>query len=130
MRPFLEAYAASLPQAKAYWVERETAQGLVRDLLDGLRDAAARLPRPRTNAHAASEGACASTAKGAAALEGGARRVIAFMRDFAKTQPDPDFYEVLDVARRIAGTGSLGLEPLRRSWCAARARPTPTTCST
>jgi uncharacterized protein (DUF2252 family) len=32
------------------------------------------------------------------------------MESFAKAQPDPDFYEVLDVARRIAGTGSLGLD--------------------
>ncbi len=37
-------------------------------------------------------------------------RVEAFMREFAKAQPDPRFFEVLDVARRIIGTGSLRLE--------------------
>jgi len=37
-------------------------------------------------------------------------QVIEFMLSFAKSQPNPGFYEVLDVARRIAGTGSLGLE--------------------
>jgi uncharacterized protein (DUF2252 family) len=30
--------------------------------------------------------------------------------EFAKSQPDPDFFRVLDVARRVAGLGSLGLE--------------------
>ena len=35
---FLDDYAASLALGKAYWVERDTAQGLVRALLDGLRN--------------------------------------------------------------------------------------------
>ncbi|MGS0757240.1 DUF2252 family protein, partial [Roseateles sp. GG27B] len=35
---FLDAYAAALTQGKAYWIEQETAAGLVRQLLDGLRD--------------------------------------------------------------------------------------------
>ena len=29
---------------------------------------------------------------------------------FAATQPNPKFFEVLDIACRIAGTGSLGVE--------------------
>jgi uncharacterized protein (DUF2252 family) len=29
---------------------------------------------------------------------------------YASARPDPAFFEVLDVAHRIAGTGSLGLE--------------------
>ena len=32
------------------------------------------------------------------------------MQEFAKTQPKPAFFNVVDIARRIAGTGSLGLE--------------------
>ena len=35
--------------------------------------------------------------------------VSAFMEDFASRQPDPRFFRVMDVARRIAGTGSLGI---------------------
>ncbi|MGI8402371.1 MAG: DUF2252 domain-containing protein [Gemmatimonadaceae bacterium] len=31
---------------------------------------------------------------------------------FAKSQPDPGFFEIIDVARRVAGLGSLGLERL------------------
>jgi uncharacterized protein (DUF2252 family) len=33
-----------------------------------------------------------------------------FIQEFAQAQPNPDFYRVLDVARRIAGTGSLGVD--------------------
>jgi uncharacterized protein (DUF2252 family) len=29
---------------------------------------------------------------------------------FAKSQPDPKFFKILDVARRVAGVGSLGLD--------------------
>ena len=36
--------------------------------------------------------------------------VTAFMHRFAKTQSQPEFFKVLDVARRIAGTGSLGVQ--------------------
>jgi uncharacterized protein (DUF2252 family) len=36
--------------------------------------------------------------------------VMNFMTSFALSQPNPDFYKVIDVARRIAGTGSLGLD--------------------
>jgi uncharacterized protein (DUF2252 family) len=32
------------------------------------------------------------------------------MRAFAKTQPNPRFFRLIDVARRIAGTGSLGVQ--------------------
>ncbi|MBC7733245.1 MAG: DUF2252 family protein, partial [Bacteriovorax sp.] len=33
-----------------------------------------------------------------------------FMREFAESQPQPAFFRVLDVARRVAGTGSLGVD--------------------
>ena len=33
-----------------------------------------------------------------------------FMASFASRQPDPNFFRLLDVARRIAGIGSLGVE--------------------
>ncbi|MDC8784716.1 DUF2252 domain-containing protein [Roseateles koreensis] len=36
--------------------------------------------------------------------------VRAFMQGFATTQPDPHFYKLLDVGRRVAGTGSLGIQ--------------------
>lgn len=56
---------------------------------------------------------CAIKVDGQKALPAGKadrRKVEAFMTDFAKAQSDPGFFKVLDVARHIAGTGSLGAE--------------------
>jgi uncharacterized protein (DUF2252 family) len=107
----LDAYGASLALGKAYWVERDTAQGLVRVLLDGLRarqrvgflDSRTVLKRGRRLLRADGKKALPATAQQRAAI-------IDFMRGFARSQPHPDFYAVLDVARRIAGTGSLGVD--------------------
>ena len=108
---FLNSYGSALSQGKAYWIENETAQGLIRDLLESLQSRKrARFIRTRT----ASQGpACALKIDGKKTLavtEGQRAAVMAFMRRFAKTQPQPKFFQVLDVARRIAGTGSLGVQ--------------------
>jgi uncharacterized protein (DUF2252 family) len=108
---FVNEYASSLAGAKAYWVERDTAKGLVRALLDGLRhrqrssflDSFTRVRGKRRRL-------IVDGKKALPASEAQRTMVTAFMDSFAKTQADPDFYEVLDVARRIAGTGSLGLD--------------------
>ncbi len=109
-RLFLDAYASALALGKSYWVERETAQGPVRQLLDGLRDrqratfldSRTSLKRGRRLLLTDGKRALPATASQRAA-------VTDFMQEFAKSQPHPDFYAVLDVARRVAGTGSLGV---------------------
>ncbi|HEX8986683.1 MAG TPA: DUF2252 domain-containing protein [Rhodocyclaceae bacterium] len=108
---FLDAYAAALADGKARWVERETAEGLVRDLLDSLRG---RL-RPayldtRTELRAGKRRLRTDGRKALPATDEQREKVAAFMAAFADGQPDPKFYKVLDVARRVAGTGSLGVE--------------------
>jgi uncharacterized protein (DUF2252 family) len=108
---FIEAYAAALGHAKAYWVERDTAQGLVRTLLDGLRDR--RRPAfldTRTQVRGKKRALVVDGTKALPASPAQRAMVIDFMDAFAKTQPDPVFFRVIDVARRIAGTGSLGLD--------------------
>jgi uncharacterized protein (DUF2252 family) len=108
---FVESYAAALCLGKAYWVERDTAEGLVRSLLDGLRT------RRRTeflNTRTQFKGKKRLLrVDGTKALPPSERQraaVIEFMTAFARTQPQPAFYRVLDVARRVAGTGSLGVD--------------------
>jgi uncharacterized protein (DUF2252 family) len=107
---FLDAYATALAQGKAYWLERETAQGLLRALLDGLRDRQrAAFLDART---VVQRGARLLRTDGKKALPASAAQrqaLIAFMNEFARSQADPDFFAVLDVARRVAGTGSLGV---------------------
>jgi uncharacterized protein (DUF2252 family) len=108
---FLAAYASALRLGKAYWLERDTAQGPVRTLLGRLRD--------RTRPEFLNTRTEILGKKRIVRLDGkkalpvsGAQReaVMNLMASFAPTQPEPGFFRVLDVARRIAGTGSLGLE--------------------
>jgi len=111
VRGFLDAYVAAVETGKARWIERDSAAGLIADLLNGLRlrkrkaflDKRTRLVNGRRKLYIDK----------AHALEASAdqRRIVTrFMRRFAKAQGDPKFFRLLDVARRIAGTGSLGVE--------------------
>ena len=107
---FVDAYADALAKGKAYWVERDTAEGLVRTLLDGLKmrrrvdflDNRTRLSRKGRQIRIDSVRALPASDEDRAQVE-------EFMRAFGQTQSLPDFYKVLDVARRVAGTGSLGV---------------------
>ncbi|MFC5476355.1 DUF2252 domain-containing protein [Paraherbaspirillum soli] len=108
---FIDAYAAALAQGHMRWVERDTAQGIVGDLLNSLRQR----QRPHhLNRRTERKGKQRILRlDGKKALPVGAKqraRITAFMQQYAAQQPDPDFYQVLDVARRIAGTGSLGVD--------------------
>lgn len=110
-RDCLAAYAAALIQGKPLWVERDTAVGLIKDLLDELRerDRADFLDK-RTVKKGKSRSLKTDGVKALAASEAQKQQVKDFIEHFASTQADPGFFEVLDVARRIAGTGSLGVD--------------------
>jgi uncharacterized protein (DUF2252 family) len=108
---FLDAYAANLTAGSARWVERTTSEGMVRDLLRELKT------RPRSDLLDSRTDIKSGKRKlrldGKKALPVDAesrQKVVDFMDTFAKTQPHPEFFKVIDVARRIAGTGSLGIE--------------------
>ena len=108
---FVDAYASSLASGKAYWVERDTAQGLVRELLDGLRERTR--PGFLGSRTVLKRGRRVLLADGRKALPVDAAQRAAverFIHEFAESQPQPAFYRVLDVARRVAGTGSLGID--------------------
>jgi uncharacterized protein (DUF2252 family) len=104
------SYSAALVAGKAAWVERDAARGVVRELLDKLRErkradflaARTRLSRRRRRLLVDGVRMLPIAIEERALVNG-------FMEEFASTQPNPDFYRVLDVARRIAGTGSLGV---------------------
>jgi uncharacterized protein (DUF2252 family) len=110
-KQYLDAYACALALGKPRWVERETAHGMVKTLLDRLqlRTRTAYL-NSRTVAKGGQRRFRLDGKKTMPVSPQQRQRVEAFMRHFAKSQPDPAFYEVLDVARRIAGTGSLGVD--------------------
>jgi uncharacterized protein (DUF2252 family) len=108
---FLDAYASSLVEGKARWVERATAEGMVRDLLRKLRmRARADLLDRRTDIRKGKRRLCLDGVKALPAGAAEREHVSSILSGFAATHDNPEFFKVLDVARRIAGTGSLGLE--------------------
>nr|WP_295785261.1 DUF2252 family protein [Rhodoferax sp.] len=108
---FLDAYCSALAGGKAYWIERETAQGQVRALLDRLRDQTrVDFLKSRTRVSGKRRKLIVDGKKALATSPIQRKQVVKFMASFAKRQSDPDFYKVLDVGRRVAGTGSLGLD--------------------
>lgn len=109
-RDCLAAYRDALLRGKPLWVERDTAGGLVRELLDTLRERSRVdfLDR-RTTRSAGRRRLKVDGGKALPADDAQRRQVVEFMDGFAAGQPTPAFFKVLDVARRIAGTGSLGV---------------------
>jgi uncharacterized protein (DUF2252 family) len=108
---FVSAYADALADGKAAWIERDTTEGLVKQLLDTLKS------RKRVDhLHQRTElkkGRRTLRLDGKKALpvdQADRAKATAMVEEFAKQQPNRDFFEVLDVARRIAGNGSLGVE--------------------
>jgi uncharacterized protein (DUF2252 family) len=111
---FLNAYMAALAHGKALWVERDNAHGLLGDLLNGLRQRSRPVflddRAPRGAGKGARRQLCIDGHRALPASAAQDLQVKGFMQDFAKSQPQPEFFNVLDVARRVAGTGSLGMQ--------------------
>ncbi|ADG17534.1 DUF2252 domain-containing protein [Paraburkholderia atlantica] len=107
----LDAYGAALAYGKSRWIEAETATGMVRDLFVALasRTRAAHLDR-RTVLKGKTRMLKVDGKKALPVSDERRAAVVQFMQQFAATEPNPDFYRTLDVARRIAGTGSLGVD--------------------
>ncbi|WP_265942775.1 DUF2252 domain-containing protein [Dechloromonas sp. A34] len=106
----LHSYRAALLRGKPLWVEGETSSGLIHDLFVALAE------RKRENfldrRTILDDGQRRIKIDGIKALAVAASerdKVTAFMKRWAAEQPKPGFFKVLDVARRIAGTGSLGV---------------------
>lgn len=110
----LDSYFQQLQRGSARWLERDTATGPVQELLETVSE------RKRVDFLDSRSKLISKNGKKRKLLIDGKKALAAskeqheqvneFMEKFAKTQKDPAFYEVLDVARRIAGNGSLGVD--------------------
>ncbi len=108
---FLHSYGKALTMGKALWVEPQTAHGRVKDLFDKVRDRQRMdFLDDRTELKGKRRALKLDGERALPASAAQRDKVMAFMQAFAPTQPHPGFYKMLDVARRIAGTGSLGVE--------------------
>lgn len=110
-RACVDAYRSALIGGKALWVERETSVGLVNELLASLKDRQrAAFLNKRTIRRDGTRSLKPDKKKVLPASDAQKVKVTKAMHRFAATRPDPKFYKVLDIGRRIAGTGSLGLD--------------------
>ncbi|MGN6141384.1 MAG: DUF2252 family protein [Ralstonia sp.] len=123
-RRFLDTYAAALVDGKPRWVERATATGIVRNLLRGLRkrNRAAYLA-DRTERSGNRVTLRIDGRRTLRASKEEARRARRILEAYGQ-QGNGQRFIAIDVARRIAGTGSLGLE---RYSVLARPENDPTT---
>ncbi|WP_085316678.1 DUF2252 domain-containing protein [Derxia lacustris] len=110
-RAQLAAYRAALADGKAGWIDRDTADGQIGDLLADLRNRKrADYIGKRTETRDGHLRLRTDNGKALPASPEQRGAVAAFLDRFAASQPEPRFYKLIDVARRIAGTGSLGVE--------------------
>ncbi|WP_374652349.1 DUF2252 family protein [Dongia sp.] len=105
----LERYRAAMADGKPRWLERRTARGAIGDLLGDLeRRSQADLLDKRTVMKNGRRKLRFDTGKAIKLDKGEAAAVIAALGRFARRRAHPDFFEVLDVAQRVAGLGALG----------------------
>jgi uncharacterized protein (DUF2252 family) len=110
---FLQTYGETLTTGKACAIHRETAQGVVKDLLQSLKLRKRKSfirrrldPKMRSLKRAPNKVLTVPSED--------LHRIHQLMTQWAETQPqnqaNPEFFKILDIAQRIAGNGSLGLE--------------------
>ena len=111
VKVFLDAYQAALGDGKARWIERATASGMVRTLLQRVsKQTRPMLINARTIWKKGKRRIVIDDKRALSVTNSQRTSVTRRLDEFAKSQPDPDFFRVLDLARRVAGLGSLGLE--------------------
>ena len=109
---YLKTYSQTLSKGKAKTVEKETAKGLVKDLLESLkkRNRADFLDK-RTQEKKGKRRLIVDNKRIIPATAAEQENVQKLIKNWHHTtNKNADFYQILDIQKRIAGTGSLGLE--------------------
>jgi uncharacterized protein (DUF2252 family) len=109
---YLKTYSQTLAKGKARTVEKETAKGLVKDLLESLkkRNRADFLDQ-RTEKKKGKRRLIIDNKRITKATDSEQVKVRELIRHWHHTtNQNPDFYEIIDIQKRIAGNGSLGLD--------------------
>ncbi len=111
MRTFLEGYSAALRGGKARWLERATSDGIIRALLTNLKKRTrTRFLQTRTTLRKGMRQLLTDGQRALPLEKSQIEQLRKFLADFGRSQPNPQFFQLLDAARRVAGVGSLGLE--------------------
>lgn len=107
LESMIQKYASALAEGKPKWVERKTARGLIKTLLSDLskRSMADFLADRVKNDRLIIDGERTLKLDKDAKNKG-----LEAFKNCMQVKDKKDFYYPLDIARRIAGTGSLGVE--------------------
>lgn len=109
-REILAQYSETLAGGKARWLERATAEGPIRRLFQQAKRRTRRaLLAERTRPSGKSRRFRIKSGRQLAAPGVEHRAVAALLERMARHQPDPGFFRVRDVVRRVAGMASLGV---------------------
>jgi uncharacterized protein (DUF2252 family) len=107
----LDTYTVALSNGYIRAVERDIVSGMVRELLETVQT---RKPKKfldsRTNRTTTQRTLRLDGEHTLSITKSQRRKVSEWMESWRDSQPNPDFYRLLDVAWRIAGVGSLGVE--------------------
>ncbi|WP_103670300.1 DUF2252 domain-containing protein [Pseudanabaena sp. BC1403] len=110
---FLNSYIQTISEGKAYWMGEDMAPPVIEDLLARKNQVKRReLLEERTvlDKETQKRSLKIDFKKAKPISDQQKQKVISFMEVFAAEQPNPKFFKLLDVAQRIAGKGSLGIE--------------------
>lgn len=108
---FLEIYTKELSTGKDRTVHGAVSTGLVKELLVSLKTRKRKdFLNERTEIKGKTRSLRQIDGKTTPISEAERQKVTEAIAHHAATQPNPEFYQVLDVMHRIAGTGSLGLD--------------------
>ncbi|GCL41530.1 DUF2252 domain-containing protein [Dolichospermum planctonicum] len=109
---YLKTYSQTLSKGKAKTVEKETAKGLVKDLLESLKKRnRADFLNKRTQEKKGKRRLIVDNKRIIPATAAEQENVEKLIKNWHHTtNQNADFYQILDIQKRIAGTGSLGLE--------------------
>lgn len=109
-RNCLDTYGKTLAQGKAHWIDRDAAQGLIHALFQRLAERKRKnYIESRTVMQGKRRVIRIDHGKALAATDAEQQRIHAWLERYAANQENPHFFRPLDIARRVAGTGSLGL---------------------
>lgn len=108
---FLNSYIAEMSKGHVRALERSRATGMIKDLLTSLKQRSQKaLLDDHTEKHNGKRKLCIDNKHALPASKKDRAKVSDMIDSWAKTPPNPEFFKLLDVAQRIAGIGSLGLE--------------------
>lgn len=108
---YLQAYAEAVTENSPADIDQAHAVGLIHELLkDAAHRSQAKFLDPRTVTADNKRQLLVDGNKALPLKDDDRDRVHALLKNFVSATERPDFFEILDIARRIAGTGSLGVE--------------------